>query len=297
MASSVTALAKLAIGASDPVDQPLNFVEFQPNVRLELRDTNATRGTYDKDGNRVRHSRTVITPRGVFEPSATELTYLLPWAMGGSPTGSGVVTYPAANAPAERYVFFSPVAGDTWFLSGVGVDVATFRAASGEPLTVELDLLGTTYNTAHAAYPSLTIDQTTQPFMLSDLVLTVGGSAVQCRAFSYRLNNNLDKTRYLNSLTLTRLQKLARQHTFTLDVPSGDNASLWDNGVAGTTLVATFTNPNTASELILTVPDLRFPGQSPEHAPNAEGFLRVEGEAYRTSGNANPVTVTLDVSA
>jgi hypothetical protein len=296
MAGSVTALARLGIGTSDPVDTALQFRDFDPGVRRELRDTNSTRGTFFKDGNRIRENRRVVAPRFSSEPTAPEWAVLLPWIMSGTPTGAGTLTFPWADTVASRNLHFKPIAGEEWFLGSVGINTATLRAASGEPLSVDLDMLGITHNDAHATLPALSYDQTLQPYILSDLSLTVGGIARKCREFSLVVNCGLDAGRYLNSLELTALQKLSASFVLTVDVPSGDNAALWKLGVSATAFVATFTNPQTSAVLTISAADVRFPGISPAHPFQGEGFLRIQAEACRV-GAGQPLTITQNPGA
>lgn len=289
---AITPLARLGIGSADPVDKALNFSVFQPGVLQELRDTNGMRGTFDKDGNRLVPSRKIVAPTYSGEPTAAELLFLLEWAMYGTPTGTTTKTFPLANTPAERYVHFAPNNGETWFLNGVAVDSCTLQAAQGEPLTMNLELIGKDYSTAHAAIPALTYDQTTRPFMLNGCVLQVGGVAKPIRGFTWRIMHNIDRGRFLNSLTLTDLLQSSRQITCAVEIPSGDASGLWDDGMpaAGVTLVATFTNAG-GGVLVLSFPALRFPAKSPDFSA-VEGFQTLDGEGYRV-GSGSPVTVTL----
>lgn len=289
---AVTALAKLGFGFADPVDKGLNFSAFSPGVTQELRDANAMRGTFDKDSNRVVPSRKIVTPSFAGEPTAAELLYLLELAMYGTPTGTTTKAFPLANTPKESYWHFSPNNGDTWFLSGVACDSCTLQAAQGEPLTMSMDLVGKDFSLAHAAIPALTPDQTTRPFMLNGCVLQVGGVAKPIRGFTWRIMHNIDRGRFLNSLTLTDLIQSARQITCAVEIPSGDAAGLWDDGLAaaGTTLVATFTNAG-GGILTISFGTLRFPARSPEFGP-VEGYQTIDGEGYRVDANP-PVSVTL----
>lgn len=294
MASAVTTLGKLGIGTADPVTTLLNHSQFELGINLMLRDTNATRGTFNKDGTgRVRHSRTMITPHIHCEPSQAELLVLIPWVMGQAATGTTTKTMSLSNTAYEHYVHWKPVAGEEVMLTGTVVDVGTFAASSGEPISVDLGLVARTYDDTRSDFPSLTPDQTSQPFLLTDLSLSFDGSTVQCREFSVSVNNGIDRSRFLNSLTLTRTQKLQRSITVTLDVPAGDNTGLWNEGIEGAAMVATFTNSAQSKILTFTLPDIRFPGQSPTYPLGQEGFLRIQGEAYRTSGNAEPLTISL----
>lgn len=295
MPPSVTALARLGIGAADPVDIAMNFGAFDPGVTRELRDTNATRGTFFKDPNRMIENRQVVAPTFSSEPTSPEIHHLLSWVLSGTPTGTTTKTYPFSNDAALRFVHFKPNAGEEWFLSGVGVDTCTMRAASGEPLTFDMNMLGMTYNTAHATLPALSYDIALKPFLLSHLVLTIGGVERKCRSFAVAFNFFLDRTRYLNSLTLTTVQKLGTTVGFTCEVPSGENVGLWEAGIAGAAATAIFTNPSTSKILSMTFPHLCFPARSPAHAPGAEGFLTIEAEAMRVGQAATdyPVTITL----
>lgn len=295
MPPSVTALARLGIGTADPVDIALQFGGFDPGTTRELRDTNQTRGTFFKDGNRMLENRQTVAPTYSVEPTSAEMHPLLHWIFSGTPTGTTTKTFPFSNTAATRFVHFKPIAGEEWFFSGVGVDTATLRCISGEALTIDMGLLGQTYNDAHASLPALSYDLTTKPFILSHLVLNVDGSERKCRSFSLGLNFMLDRTRYLNSLTLTAIQKLGTMVTLSLEVPSGDNAGLWDEGIDSCSASAVFTNPTTSKIFSLTFPDIRFPARAPNHPPGAEGFLTIEAEAMRV-GQADtdyPVAVTL----
>lgn len=295
MAPSATQLAKLAVGNADPVTQFLNFREFSPGVRRELLDLNATRGTFDKDGNRVVVNRDHVEPRLSTEPTAAEAAVLLEWGMGGTPTGVGTVTYPLGDVLLQKYVFFSPKQGDTWFLSGVACDVFTVSAAVGEGLRFDLDLIGKTWDDTRSDFPAgLVLDQTTRPWVLSNLVLTVGGVVRKCRSFSFQVNHHIDRERYLNSLTLTDTLKLDQDVILSIEVPSGDNPGLWKLGVSTLTLSAVFTSAG-GGVLSLTVPDVRFEPTSPEHPGRAEGFLRLSGQCYRVAAG-RPVTLTLNAA-
>lgn len=293
MAGAPTALARLGIGTADPVDTAMNFSDFDIGVTRELRDISGTRGTFFSDGNRVLENRRTVAPRLSCEPTATELAYLLQWIMSGTPTGSTTITYPWSNTAQVRNMMFAPTAGEQWFLAGVGVDTATFRASSGEPLSVDLDLLGQTFDATRTNMPSLTYDQTLQPFILSHLALTMDALVRPCRSISFTVRNGLDRTRFLNSLTLTSVLKEAGGFNFSVEMPSGDNAAqFWASGVDGVSVAAVFTNPTTTSALSITIADCRLVPKSPTFAQGAEGFLTLEGMAVRVT-TADPVVITL----
>jgi hypothetical protein len=293
MSAAITALGKLGIGDADPVTLRLDFTEFDPGVVQEFKDLNGTRGKYDKDTERMRVVRKTVAPRYRGEPTALEWATILPWALGGAPTGSPAVTYPLGNTAPGKFVHFAPNAGKQWKLSGVGVDGLTVRASAGEGVTCELDLVGLDYTNPTASYPAIDLDVSTQPFLMTDCILTWNGSARQIRDLSLSVRNNIDRTRFLNSLTLTALYKLRREITWSVELPSGDYDTLWDSGTGatGASLSAVFTNGNQVLSIASTA--VRFPPRNPTHPFQQEGMLRLEGEAYSAAG-ATPLTVTLD---
>lgn len=292
MAGSVTALAKLGFGASDPVDFAMNFSSFDPGVKRVLHDANGTRGTFWKDPNRMTVDRTIIAPRLSSEPTAPELAKLLEWAMGGTPTGSTTKTYPWSDTALARNLHFKPKAGEEWFLTGVAVDSLTLSAATGGGLSCDVDCVGQTYTSNRTDFPALSYDQTLQPFLLSQLTLTVGGVTRLCRSFTLNIMGGIDRERFLNSPTLTTLQRLSAGFGITFDVPSGDNGSqFWASGLEGTSLNAVFVNASGA-ELEIDVPSMKFEGDSPVHPSGSEGFLTISAQALR-SGSSTPVTITL----
>lgn len=288
---SPTQLAKLAIGANDPVDFALNYADFDPGVRVELGDFNRTKGTYDKDGNLVVPTRVRVEPRYSGNPTLAELNKLLEWGMGGTVTGTTTKTYELGDVLAQRYIHFAPKYGETWFLSGCACDAFTLSCASGDGLTASLDLVGMGYNAAHAAMPALTLDQTTKPFVMSQLVLTYAGTARNSRSFNFSVRHMIDRDRILNSLTVTDIVKGDQSVTVGIDIPSGDNPATWYTGVAGAALLAVFTNAD-GKAFSITLPDVRFGPNSPVHPAKAEGYLTLSGECYRV-GSGRPATVTL----
>src|SRR5262245_31400927 len=205
MSAAITTLGK-AIVADDTGfstnPRRIDFTDFDPGVSLELRDMNGTRGKYDKDAARVRHNRTHVEPRFRTEPTTLELATLLAWGLGGTPTGSPTVTYPLGDSVPTRSVRFDPNQGKKWQMDTVGVCAITLRCSSGEPLTADLDLVGLTYSNPATAFPAGSLDVSTQPLLLSDCVLTWNGSTRQFRDVGLSVRNNIDRGRFLNSVTL-----------------------------------------------------------------------------------------------
>jgi hypothetical protein len=298
MASSQTRLGRLGMGTADPVNKFMRFKNFDAGVTRELKAFDGTAGTFVTDNYTVREVQQRVLPTLSTEPTAHELTTLLTWAF-GTGTGSPAVAYtiPTLNPTLFDMLWF-PVAGDTFFLTGVGVDNFILRGQVGDILGVDIDGVGQTWDNTHNSFPAITPDETSQPFILADLTATGGafsfaGNTMQPRGFTLRVAFGIDRERFLNSLTLTRVQYLKIEPTIEFEVPSGDNSGLWTAGIGDCSLTATFVNTNTSAILSVTAPTIRFPAQSPRHEPNAEGFVTVRGTCYRNAGSGSPVTLSL----
>lgn len=297
MSAAESALGKLVLADDTGFTTNLwrlDFVDLDNGVTLELRDMNGTRGRYTKSDQRVRHNRTTVTPRLTCQPTAVELGNILAWATGGTPTGSPTVSYPLGNTATARSLWYLPNQGTGWQLLNVAVDAITLHGSSGEPLTVELDLVGQTYNRTSASYPATTLDVSTAPYIFSDLVLTHGGVENLVRDMSLSVRNNIDRGRFLNSLTLTGLYKLHREVAWSVEVPAGDYDSEWDDALTqGVATVATWTQPGSATAVLTcTSPRVRYVPRNPTVPFQNESFLQLAGEAYSADLSTENLTVT-----
>jgi hypothetical protein len=298
MAGSPTALAKLTWGSADPTTEALNFRDFDPGVERQLLDVNGTRGKFWPDSNRMLENRRIVMPRFSSEPTTPELAKILEWVMGAAPTGGGATkTYPWSNTPLAKYFHFKPVAGEEWFIDSCAADVATFSATSGGALAVDVLGCAKNYDAARSNFPTIAYDTSLQGFLLSDLVLTVGGQARNPRGFSWTVTGGIDKDRFLNSLTLTTLQRLGANQEVSFEVPSGDNgAQFWASGITGASATAVFTNATTGAVFTLDFPRLRWNGRAPVHSPGSEGFITIGARAVSVAGG-EVSTVTLNPGA
>lgn len=298
-APAISTLGKLGVDSSNPVTQRFDFIDFDLGIEVELKDMNGTRGKYTKDSARVRKNLQRVNPRMRCQPTSLELSYLLPWILSGTPTGSGTVTYPLGNTPAQRYVAFDPNTGNTWILTGVVVDEARFKADQGEPLDLDLTLVGQTFTTGNGAFPALSLDVTTQPFLFTDCVLVVGGTTVQARSFDLTISNGIDKNRFFNSATLTATNRLTRKITCSVTIPYGVYQTLFQVGEGSgqdtsVAVTATFTNSDdTSAVLAFSLGGVRFTPKSPQSPFQQEVMLTLEGEAFSADGSAEALVTTL----
>jgi hypothetical protein len=151
-------VSQLGIGTTSTVDQRLDYLSESLACQEEFPDTGGLRGTRSHAVERVRAGIRRVAGTITLQPTAVELSYLLPWILGANASGT---TYALADALQSRYV--SVDRGAKVFLyDAVWVDSATFRATQGSPLSVTLNLVGSdeTVNNA-GTFPSLTLDTTT----------------------------------------------------------------------------------------------------------------------------------------
>lgn len=300
MPSSRTKLGKLAIGDADPVDFLLRFADFDAGVRRELVTAEGTSGTFFTDDNLIREARRIVTPSLTCEPTATELMHLLGWGLGPG-TGTPLITFVPQVDSVLKYMYWKPEQGDQFFITDAGMDKMTISATVGGILNVSCEIVARTFDTTRNDFPAVVADFATSPFVLSDLSAT-GGAFVfdaatrQPNGFTLRIDNMIDRTRLLNSLTLTRVQKMNQGFGVSFDVPSGDNPGLWEAGVPESVgMTAVFTNEATGEEFTITAPAIRFPAQSPRHARGSEGFVTIDGTCVRVGGTGHPVTCFLTI--
>ncbi len=255
-------------------------------------DMNGLRGTMSHAVERVRAGNRRVHGPIRMQPTALELSNLLPWILHGAPSGSGTVTFPLADAmPTARYVtvdrgFKVPA------YNGCQVDRCSITGREGEPLEWTLDIVGIdeTLGTA-ASFPSLSIDISTQPFIFTDLVLSVNSATTKVKDFQLTIDWNIDKNRFFNQQTLTDVRATDLKIGLTLHPPYGDAGALYNTGAAGVPAVATFTGAGT-QVLVFTFVKVCFPRKSPFTEGKQEIMLPLEGIAYKSS-TTDPLVTTL----
>jgi hypothetical protein len=282
-------VSQLGIGTTSTVDQRLDYLSESLACQEEFPDTGGLRGTRSHAVERVRAGIRRVAGTITLQPTAVELSYLLPWILGANASGT---TYALADALQSRYV--SVDRGAKVFLyDAVWVDSATFRATQGSPLSVTLNLVGSdeTVNNA-GTFPSLTLDTTTNAFMFHDCVLSIGGSAYSARDFELTINNHVDRERIFNAQVLSTATKaMDRNIMMRTSLPYGDATAAYATGSSGVAVTATFTNG--AVSCLFSLVKVCFPRRSPTVPGRQEIMLPLEGVAYMSSSTRELVT-TLD---
>lgn len=291
MTAALGQLSRLGIGAASPVTQRLDFRKAAIGIHdEELLDGNGLRGTLSHDVSRVRVGRRRVQGRIELTPDAVELSEILQWILGGTTSGSPAVTYPLADTLITKFVAVDFNAGNLYTYSGVAVDKAVIRAEQGGLMFVELDLVGQD-ETVSGAFPNLAIDAANAPFVFMDAVVTVAGTAVTPRSFSWTIDNKIDKERFFNSQILTALNKQDREISFECLVPFGDFSALYGAGSAGVSASTVLTNGGAV--LNLSTPALAYPRITQEIEGRSEIMLRIAGKCFK-SGSTLELTATLN---
>ncbi len=243
-------------------------------------------------GNRSRYSeRTRQNTRAVsgsitLHPNSVELDVLLPRILGTAEVADSFTL-------AETLPTFSVIVDRVekrFYYESCKVSRATFRASQGGPLELQLDIEGVDEAVSATAFPALSIS-TVGPYMFSDAVLSVAGSAYSFRDFELTIDNQLQGDRFLNSLTRTALPEGGRAVQWTLNAPYGDSTALYGLAAAGVACVATFTQG--ARSIIFSSDKVSFPRQGPTVPGKEEIMFPLVGMAGRY-GSTLELVVTND---
>lgn len=302
MTAAIGTLGKMGIGSSSPVSYRLDFKSENFRKLTDQINANGVRGTRSHHAARIRAGQNHVEGPVSFEPQAADLHQLLPWILCGTTTTvSGTLKkYKLGETAVARYVTIDRHA-KVFTYATVGVDKATFKAEQGQPLGVDLDLVGATETVGNAGtFPNLQDDTTTAPFILADCTLSVNSTSAQGKNVEISVNNMIDKDRFFFSNTLTALVMLDREIRFKTSIPYGDYTALYDTG-AGTGVAVVVTLTNGTYVLTFTMPSVAFVPTSPVVPGRVEVMVELEGRAYRTGDLTDDtgleLTATLDTGA
>lgn len=294
MGASMGVQAKLGMGANNPVTEAYEFVRDDVMLEEILADGSAIRGTRSRPTERYRVVQRSVRGSVVMNPNPVELSNLLPRMLGAAASG---ITFNLAETLPSFYYTSDRVTKVPTF-NGCVVGKWTFRATVGQPLELTLEIVGVDETIGAAGeFPALTIDETSPPFILPDLALTIGGTTYTCDQFEISGDNVLE-VRFGNSLTPTAINPTDRIITVSTRVPYGDAGTLYGTGSAGLAMVANFTNGGAGGgaagvNLKFDMPIVRFPKKTPVVDGRGEEWLLIDGRACK-SGSTAELTVTCD---
>lgn len=299
MAGAFGVTSKLMIGtASGTPSVPLPFLSESLAMHKTIFDGNALAGTRTRFADRARQSIQPISGSLSLEPTPIEMQSILPWVLGGTPA---TTSYPLSDTLlTQSYWALRGVApsnaGKIFKYPVVGVNRGTFSANQGGPLAVNLDLVGTTEDSATGggSFPSYTEGVVAGPWMFHELVLTVNSSARKPKNISITIDNAVAADRFFNSQALQTVQATDRIITVSHDFPYGDEATAYGMVQTGVTCVAVFTQG--VYILTFNMPLVQYEDISPVVNDRGEQMLRLSGTARGTSAALDELTTTLAVS-
>lgn len=252
-----------------------------------------------------------------FHISPAEIANWLYWATGGTPTGSGTITYPLATGLPTFGVLIDKVttydAGstsvfelrdaqlDTLVLHGIRLAHDGEGPAPPDFIALSARVYGLSSNTGSVTFPAgwaLGSTEAYRPYEMADLTFNVLNANREIKEFKFVLANNLFQRR-VNSLNPTAIYPRGfRQVLMQVRVPNDDDHSdLYDYYPNYGQGVLTLSNPLTyaasagAYATTITMPSLRGPRNGPVIAHKSEIDLTLQWSARRV-GTGDECTIT-----
>lgn len=289
MAAAIGTLGKLGIDSVSPVTKMFDFRSEALARKDDSVNGNGVRGTRSHHINRVRAGLQKISGNIALQPNAYDLSLLLPWILCGTTVGNW---HKLGEAAATRYVSIDRHA-KVFNYATVGVGKATFKADQGALLDCDLDLVACTETVANAGtFPALQPDRTSNPFILSDLALSVNSTVIPAKSFELSIDNDIDDDRFFNSNTMTAIVARDREITFKTRIPYGEATALYNLG-AGTGIAVSAILTNGVQVLSFQMANVVFPPMSPLVPGREEVMLDLEGRAYRSGDTTDDTTQEL----
>lgn len=316
MGASITTFSQWAINTSAgalPAIQLIDRVSGRLGVRQEYVKSMGQNASLTDRQNRIRVSATPIEPTFSFEPTATELSYLLPWLMGAAGVGTTPIVYSASNAFPLRAVQGTEDQDGTTVLhnfTNLAVDGFTIRSQAGGLIGLDVETVssGGAYEQS-TAFPSLSnFDTTTEPFVFPDLTgdgatgadgtFTIGGTARDTFGINLSVRHGLDRGRMPHTLTPKGLRKRTRDITLTLDMPADQATAIYASSMTALTpraVTMRWRNPNATVEYLeIEIPAMVFPRPDVDLPPRGEIRHNPVGFAVYDGTNA-PLIVRLQI--
>lgn len=273
-------------------------------TRYDFRNTNLGLQENFIDANGLRGTTAHVIERNLagnrpcagsvsMQPTAVELSNMLQWIMGGTPTGSGVVTYPLADTRPVRSAVVDRVT-NVYSYNTTGVASWSVSGSEDQALDWEFNLISLDeYVAAAASFPALTLDTTTFPFKFTDCVVNCAGTVYTPKNFRLNCDYVIDTGRFFNSQTLTGIYSRDRRITFEASFPDAEAHALYNVGRGGFSVLITATALNAV--LTLSMAAVAVPRLTPPVPERNEIMLPIRGQAFQ-SGSTLELVTTLNAS-
>lgn len=293
---SIGSLGQWGWGPANPVTAAYEYLRFDVQARPQFLYPDGIRGTLDEQSENLAAGIIPVEGTIAVRPTYALLsTVALQAIFGGTPTGTGVMTYPLANGNYDTYHTIDRIAKvDTYGLTWV--DKATFTSEQGGELEAEFEIFGQTETIANSGtFPSALVPAYQPPFVHSNASTTFTAISVarQIHRVQVAINNNYTRERYFNSQTLAIPAKQKLDVDITVRVPyTSDVTDIYAMTIGGTSSgIVTWTDGT--HTLTMTFGNLQLAG--PPSNPiqgKTEIFMDVPFKARRLT-TTRAIVVTL----
>lgn len=282
-------LGKLWVGDSVGAAKRLNIISESIGAVTSYVDGDGLKGTRSRYSSLTREGEIGVGGTIRWFPQPTDLDYLFPYIMGGTPTGSGTVTYPLGESLSAFNVYKTTAGSGAKQFTYAGMKVARFSlmATRGQPVECSMDLIGQTEAVASSGNPTTTFDSTSRFFMFHDLAVTLIGSSSKPMQFGLTVDNGLLARFVGGSRTADAIYSADRVVTTTITVPA-DNQTYTAFSDVAVAVVATFTY--TGESLSLAMNAVRFTNVTEKMTDRSEVLFTLAGQAFNDGTNLELIT-------
>lgn len=285
-------------GTAVTVDQGFVFVSESIAKRGMIIERVGLRGSRSHQADDTRVGPYTVGGQLVLEPTPEDLAIWLPRILGADPSGT---TYNLAETLPSFTLSVDRVA-KVFTYAGCKVNRAVFQGAQGGLLRLTLDIVAQSESVAAAGtFPSLALG-VTQPYIFSDLALTLASAAREVKQFDLTIDNGLITDRFMNSLVIVSAPEGDRTIGLrTMHAWAAANTDLYAQALAGAAGSLQLTNalggtPPTGYQTTFSFATLQVPARSPVVPGRQEFFLNLDMVA-RQVGSTPELTVTHDAAA
>jgi hypothetical protein len=284
-------------GTAVTVDEAFVFTSESIAKRGVIVERSGLRGTRSHQADDVRVGPYTVGGRLVLEPTPQDLSIWLPRILGAPADGANfhlAETLPSFTLSIDRVA-------KVFTYAGCKVNRATLEGAQGGLLKLSLDLVAQSESVAAAGtFPALTAS-VAQPYIFSDLALTLAATAREVKEFELSIDNGLVTDRFMNSITIVSAPEGDRNILLrTIHAWAAANADLYAQALAGAAGTLQLTNalggtPPTGYRTTFNFATLQVPDRSPNVPGRNEFFLNLEMAARRV-GSTPELAVTHDAT-
>jgi len=282
------------------VTEPFVFVSESIAKKGVILERTGLRGTRSHTADDTRQGPYTVSGQLVLEPTPEDLAIWLPRILGGTPTGSGTKSYPLAEALPSFTLAIDRVA-KVFTYAGCKVNRAVLHGEQGGLLRLVLDIVAKSESVGAAgSFPSLT-PSSSQPYIFSDVTLTLASVAREVKQFDLLIDNALVTNRFMNSLTIVNAPEGDRTIALrTLHAWATANTDLYAQALAGAAGTLQLTNalggtPPTGYTTTFDFATLQCSDRSPTVQSRQEFFLSLDMIARKVAGTAE-LTTTHDAT-